>query len=46
MYNGSVIEGRTFDPNIFIIIGLIYVVINIPLGLLVGVVERRLAITR
>src|SRR5919206_617636 len=46
MYSGSVIEGRTFDPNIFIIIGLIYVVINIPLGLLVGVVERRLAITR
>lgn len=46
MYSGSVIEGRTFDPNIFLIIGILYVAINIPLGLLVGVVERRLAIVR
>ncbi len=46
MYQGSVIEGRTFDPNIFLLIGLIYIAINIPLGLLVNVVERRIVIVR
>lgn len=45
-YQATVIEGRTFNPNIFLIIGLIYVVVNIPLGLLVNYAERRLRIVR
>jgi His/Glu/Gln/Arg/opine family amino acid ABC transporter permease subunit len=45
-YQATVIEGRTFNPNIFLIIGLIYVAVNIPLGLLVNYTERRLRIVR
>jgi His/Glu/Gln/Arg/opine family amino acid ABC transporter permease subunit len=46
IYQAGFIEGRTFDPNIFVIVGVIYVAINIPLGLLVNFVERRLQIVR
>ena len=45
-YQASVIEGRTFNPNTFLIIGLIYVAVNIPLGFLVNYTERRLRIAR
>jgi His/Glu/Gln/Arg/opine family amino acid ABC transporter permease subunit len=43
---GSIIEARTFNPNVFLIIGLIYVLVNIPLGLLVNYIERRVRIVR
>lgn len=43
---GSIIESRTFNPNVFLIIGMIYVLVNIPLGLLVNYVERRMRIVR
>lgn len=46
LYQAGFIEGRYFDPNIYLIVGLIYIVINIPLGLLVGVIERRFQIVR
>jgi putative glutamine transport system permease protein len=45
-YQASVVEGRTFNPNTFLIIGLIYVAVNIPLGLLVNYTERRMRIVR
>lgn len=46
LYQAGFIEGRYFDPNIYLIVGLIYIVINIPLGLLIGVIERRFQIVR
>ena len=46
LYQAGVIEGRTFDPNIYLIVAVIYVVINIPLGLAVNAVERRFQIMR
>ena len=45
-YQASVVESRTFNPNTFLIVGLIYVAVNIPLGLLVSFTERRLRIVR
>ncbi|HEX6289007.1 MAG TPA: amino acid ABC transporter permease [Herpetosiphonaceae bacterium] len=45
-YQAGIVEGRTFNPNIFLIIGMIYVAVNIPLGLLVNYTERRLRILR
>lgn len=46
LYQAGFIEGRTFDPNIYLIVAVIYVVINIPLGLAVNATERRFQITR
>ncbi|MBI3941665.1 MAG: amino acid ABC transporter permease [Chloroflexi bacterium] len=42
MYQAQVVEGRTFNSNIFLFAGLLYLVITIPLGLLVNVTEQRL----
>lgn len=46
LYQADVIEGRTFYPLIYPIIGLIYIAVNIPLGLLVNFIERRVQIVR
>ncbi|MSP14667.1 MAG: amino acid ABC transporter permease [Chloroflexi bacterium] len=42
MYQAQVVEGRTFNSNIFLFAGLLYLVITIPLGLLANVTEQRL----
>lgn len=46
LYQADVIEGRTFYPLIFPIIGAVYILVNIPLGLLVNLIERRVQIVR
>jgi len=46
LYQAEVIEGRTFNPNIFLIAGLLYLVLTIPLGLAVNALERRFSLAR
>ena len=46
LYQAGVIEGRTFDPEVFIIAGMLYLVLTIPLGGLVNLVERRFSLAR
>ena len=46
LYQAEVVEGRTFNPNIFLYAGLLYLVITIPLGALVNAMERRLSLAR
>ncbi len=46
LYQAGAIEGRTFNPNIYLIVGVIYILINIPLGLVVNAIERRFQIVR
>jgi len=41
LYQAEVIEGRTFNPDIFLIAGLLYLVLTVPLGAAVNLVERR-----
>lgn len=41
LYQAEIIEGRTFNPDIFLIAGLLYLVLTVPLGLLVNLIERR-----
>jgi His/Glu/Gln/Arg/opine family amino acid ABC transporter permease subunit len=40
------VGNQTFNPNILLIAGAIYVALTLPLGALIGVVERRWAIKR
>lgn len=44
LYKTQLIESRTFSGNIYLITGVIYLVITIPLSALVNAVERRLVI--
>jgi putative glutamine transport system permease protein len=46
LYQSQIVESRTFNPNIFIITGLLYLAITIPSGLLVNTVESRLSLAR
>ena len=46
LYQAEVVEGRTFSPEVFIIAGLLYLVLTIPLGGLVNLVERRFSLAR
>jgi putative glutamine transport system permease protein len=46
LYQAEFIEGRTFNPNIFLIAGLLYLVLTVPASGLINVVERRLAMAR
>jgi putative glutamine transport system permease protein len=46
LYQAEVIEGRTFNPHIFIIAGLMYLVFTIPLGAGINALERRLSPAR
>jgi putative glutamine transport system permease protein len=46
IYQSEFIEGRTFSPDIFLIAGLLYLVITVPLSGLVNVAENRLRIAR
>jgi putative glutamine transport system permease protein len=44
MYQAEVIAGRYFYPNVFLIVGFMYLIITLPLALLVNVTEKRLQI--
>ena len=46
LYQAEIIEGRTFNPSIFLIAGLMYLVMTIPLSLAVNAMERWFSITR
>ncbi len=46
LYQAGVIEGQTFNPEVFIIAGVLYLVLTIPLGGLVNLVERRFSLAR
>lgn len=44
IYKTQLIESRTFEGNIYIVTGLIYLVLTVPLAALVNIVERKLVI--
>ncbi|MBM4460823.1 MAG: amino acid ABC transporter permease [Chloroflexi bacterium] len=44
MYQAEVIAGRYFYPNVFLIAGLLYLIITVPLAGLVNLAEQRLRI--
>jgi len=44
LYQAEIIEGRTFNPDIFLIAGLLYLVLTMPLGAAVNLVERRFSL--
>lgn len=46
LYQSEIIEGRTFNPDIFIIAGAMYLLLTLPLAGLINLAERRLALTR
>ena len=46
LYQAEVIEGRTFNPDIFLIAGLMYLLITLPLAGLVNLAEQRLSVSR
>ncbi len=46
VYQSDFIAGRTFDPNILLITGAIYLALTLPLGVLFNDLERRWAIKR
>jgi putative glutamine transport system permease protein len=46
MYQAEVVAGRYFYPNVFLIAGLLYLVITLPLAGLVNWAEQRLRIGR
>jgi aspartate/glutamate/glutamine transport system permease protein len=46
LYQAKVIEARTFNPNVLLIAGLLYLAITIPLGALVNALEARFSIGR
>ncbi len=46
LYQSQIVESRTFNPNILIFTGLMYLAITIPSGLLVNAVEGRMSMAR
>jgi ABC-type amino acid transport system permease subunit len=46
LFEASFVQDRTFNPDILLIAGLIYLALTLPLGLVVNAVERRWAILR
>jgi His/Glu/Gln/Arg/opine family amino acid ABC transporter permease subunit len=45
-FQANLVQGRTFNPDILLIAGAIYVAMTLPMGALVNVIERRWAILR
>nr|MBA3471326.1 amino acid ABC transporter permease [Herpetosiphonaceae bacterium] len=45
-FQGELVGSRTFNPNILLIIGLIYVALTLPIAGVINLVERRWAIKR
>ena len=46
LYQSRVVEARTFNPNVLLLTGLLYLAITIPAGLLVNLAENRLSAAR
>ena len=46
LYQSQLVESRTFNPNILILTGLLYLAITIPGSLLVNLAESRLSLAR
>ncbi len=46
MYQAEVIAGRYFYPSVFLIAGLLYLIITVPLAAVVNVAEQRLQMAR
>ena len=46
LFQASFVQDRTFNPDILLIAGLIYLALTLPLGLAVNAAERRWAILR
>ena len=46
LYQSRVLEARTFNPNVLLVTGLLYLSLTIPAGLVVNYVESRLSIAR
>jgi len=46
LYQSQIVESRTFNPNILIFTGLLYLAVTIPSSLLVNLVERRMSMAR
>ena len=46
LHQAEVVEGRTFSPNVFLIAGLMYLILTVPMGGLVNLLEQRLSLAR
>lgn len=46
LYQSRVLEARTFNPNVLLLTGLMYLAITIPGGVLVNLLEKRLSLAR
>jgi putative glutamine transport system permease protein len=46
LYQSRVLEARTFNPNVLLITGLMYLALTIPLGAIVNAMEARMSVTR
>jgi putative glutamine transport system permease protein len=46
LYQSRVLEARTFNPNVLLVTGLLYLLVTIPGGLLVNLAEARLSLAR
>ncbi|MEA2641168.1 MAG: aspartate/glutamate/glutamine transport system permease protein [Chloroflexota bacterium] len=46
LYQSKIVEARTFNPNVLLITGLMYLIITIPLGVLVNHLEARFSVAR
>lgn len=46
LFQGDLVTDRTFNPDVLLIAGALYVAMTLPLGALVSVIERRWAIVR
>ncbi len=46
LYQARVLEARTFNPNVLLVAGLMYLALTLPLGLLVNQLEARLSPAR
>ena len=46
LYQAKVIEARTFNPNVLLMAGLLYLLLTIPTGVLVNALEAKLSVSR
>jgi putative glutamine transport system permease protein len=46
LYQSRVLEARTFNPNVLLLTGLMYLALTIPLGFAINYVESRLSLAR
>jgi putative glutamine transport system permease protein len=46
LYQAEVVEGRTFNPDIFLIAGLMYLLLTVPLSIIVNTIEQRFSLAQ